>query len=89
MKKSKIENWRFDLNPTIQIKSWGLLTWVRLPGPMALVHLVNIRIKAHEGYDPNIGAKGLNIRIRKLICKTAIVNEFVSNLTRTLRPGHL
>jgi hypothetical protein len=51
--------------------------------------LVHLQVKAHKYYGPKIGGEGLNIRIRKLLCKTAIVNEFVSNPTRTPRPGHL
>jgi hypothetical protein len=45
----KLEIW---LESMIQIESWGLLTWVRPPGPMALVSLVYIRVKAHIDYGP-------------------------------------
>jgi hypothetical protein len=43
---------RLEIRPkyAIRIESRGLLTWVRLPGPMALVPLVYIRVKDHEDY---------------------------------------
>jgi hypothetical protein len=41
---------RLEIRPEsmIQIESRGLLTWVCLPGPMTLVPLGYIRIKAHD-----------------------------------------
>jgi hypothetical protein len=38
----------------IRIESRGILTWVRLLGPMALAPLVYIRFKAYEDYGPKM-----------------------------------
>jgi hypothetical protein len=46
--------WRLEIRPesTIQIESQGPLTWVRLPGPMALVPLGYIWVKVHKSKVP-------------------------------------